>query len=176
MISSDLGIVTAYAEAVSKGYTGTREEFGQMLADFSKSEKKVADDRAAVENAKKDVDDTVEAFDSHVTEKTAEATQAITDHTDAEKANATVAVSESKDAATSAIVEAKTNATNEIASAKDSATAEITKKGADTLAAIPEDYTALTKKVDDVKKNLGDGSLSFAVNADDGGLDVTYTP
>ena len=28
MIRTDLGIVTAYAEAVSKGYTGTREDFG----------------------------------------------------------------------------------------------------------------------------------------------------
>lgn len=158
MISSDLGIVTAYAEAVSKGYTGTREEFGQMLADFSKSEKKVAEDRAAVEKAKKEVDDTVETFDTHVTEKTTEATQAITDHTETEKTNATAAIGSAKDSGVAAV------------------NSEIEKKGKETLESIPDDYTELSKKVDELSKNLGDGSLSFSVNADDGGLDITYTP
>lgn len=32
MIETDLGCVTAYADAVAQGYTGTREEFGQVLA------------------------------------------------------------------------------------------------------------------------------------------------
>ena len=32
MIKSDLGAVTAYADAVAHGYTGTREEFGDLLA------------------------------------------------------------------------------------------------------------------------------------------------
>ena len=32
MIKSDLGAVTAYADAVAHGYTGTREDFGKLLA------------------------------------------------------------------------------------------------------------------------------------------------
>ncbi|WP_296045303.1 hypothetical protein [uncultured Gemmiger sp.] len=32
MIKSDLGAVTAYADAVKHGYTGTREDFGKLLA------------------------------------------------------------------------------------------------------------------------------------------------
>jgi hypothetical protein len=35
MIETDLGCVTAYADAVAQGYTGTREEFGQVLANFA---------------------------------------------------------------------------------------------------------------------------------------------
>ena len=37
MIETDLGCVTAYADAVAQGYTGTREEFGQVLANFADS-------------------------------------------------------------------------------------------------------------------------------------------
>lgn len=35
MVNKDLGIVTAYAYAVSKGYTGTEEEFAELMADYA---------------------------------------------------------------------------------------------------------------------------------------------
>lgn len=35
MIQKDLGIVTAYAYAVSKGYTGTEEEYAKLMADYA---------------------------------------------------------------------------------------------------------------------------------------------
>lgn len=56
MITTDLGSVTAYADAVEQGYTGTREEFGQVLANFADSATQVAKDRTAVETAKKSVE------------------------------------------------------------------------------------------------------------------------
>lgn len=65
MIETDLGCVTAYADAVAQGYTGTREEFGQVLANFADSATQVAADRTAVEAAKK----SVEAMQSDVTQK-----------------------------------------------------------------------------------------------------------
>lgn len=37
MIKSDLGAVTAYADAVAHGYTGTREDFGKLLAGAGKN-------------------------------------------------------------------------------------------------------------------------------------------
>lgn len=58
MIETDLGCVTAYADAVAQGYTGTRKEFGQALANFA-------------------------AFDSHVEEKKSEADTAINKTKDA---------------------------------------------------------------------------------------------
>ena len=51
MITTDLGTVTAYAEAVAQGYTGTKEEFGKLLANYAKTAEKVAEDKAAAEQA-----------------------------------------------------------------------------------------------------------------------------
>ena len=65
MIETDLGCVTAYADAVAQGYTGTRKEFGQVLANFADSATQVAADRTAVEAAKK----SVEVMQSDVTQK-----------------------------------------------------------------------------------------------------------
>lgn len=161
MIRTDLGIATAYAEAVSKGYTGTRDEFGQMFADFGKTAEKVTEDKKAVEQmklsveeTKNSVDTTAAEFGQNVADKTAEAKAAITEHANTEKESAIAAISEAKDAATGAITEAQTSAMDAIASAKDSATAEITKKGTDTLATIPDDYTELTKDVNSLKEDL----------------------
>ena len=168
MIRTDLGIATAYAEAVSKGYAGTRDEFGQMFADFGKTAEKVTEDKkaveqmkASVEEAKNSVDTTAAEFGQNVADKTAEAKAAITEHVNTEKESATAAISEAKDAATGAITEAQTSATDAIASAKDSATAEIAKKGTDTLATIPEDYTALTKDVGSIKEDLSNKITKF---------------
>lgn len=141
MIRTDLGIATAYAEAVSKGYTGTRDEFGQMFVDFGKTAEKVTEDKksveqmkASVEETKNSVDTTAAEFGQNVADKTEEAKAAITEHVNTEKASATDA----------------------IAAVKDSAAAEITKKGTDTLATIPDDYTALSKDVSSLKEDLGD--------------------
>ena len=35
MTNKDLGLVTAYAYAVSKGYTGTEEEFAELMASYA---------------------------------------------------------------------------------------------------------------------------------------------
>lgn len=51
MITTDLGAVTAYAEAVAQGYTGTKEEFGKMLANYMKTAEKVAEDKVVAEQA-----------------------------------------------------------------------------------------------------------------------------
>lgn len=53
MITTDLGTVTAYAEAVTQGYTGTKEEFGKLLANYVKTAEKVAEDKAVAEQAMK---------------------------------------------------------------------------------------------------------------------------
>lgn len=57
MIETDLGCVTAYADAVAQGYTGTRKEFGQVMANFADSATQVAADRTAVEVAKASVEE-----------------------------------------------------------------------------------------------------------------------
>lgn len=55
-IRTNLGAVTAYADAVKHGYTGTREEFGQLIANFGDSAKQVADDAAEVRQNKENIE------------------------------------------------------------------------------------------------------------------------
>lgn len=55
MMKSKIGPVTAYADAVAAGYTGTREEFGRQQADFAKN-------AASVEQAKTEVNQAIELF------------------------------------------------------------------------------------------------------------------
>lgn len=51
MIKSDLGAVTAYADAVAHGYTGTREDFGKLLAGAGKNLEDAVDASNAAEAA-----------------------------------------------------------------------------------------------------------------------------
>ena len=55
MITTDLGAVTAYAEAVEQGYEGTKEEFGILLANYAKTAEQVSADRQSVEKMKEEV-------------------------------------------------------------------------------------------------------------------------
>lgn len=54
-MKSKIGPVTAYADAVQAGYTGTREEFGRQQAEFAKN-------AASVEQAKTEVNQAIESF------------------------------------------------------------------------------------------------------------------
>ena len=65
-ITVDLGAVTAYADAVEQGYTGTREEFGELLANFAKRADEVKQDKEEVKQAKEEVFSKAESFDKHV--------------------------------------------------------------------------------------------------------------
>lgn len=81
MISTDLGCVTAYADAVAQGYTGTREEFGKVLANFADSATQVGKDRKAVSEMKNDI----AIMQKDVTEKKAATENAATLAKNAEK-------------------------------------------------------------------------------------------
>ena len=93
-MTSDLGAVTAYAAAAEKGYTGTQDEFGQLLANFAGSAQQVAEDRTAVEDAKKAVDQQVSNFDTHVEEKKAEASESISSAANTAKEEGIAAIQE----------------------------------------------------------------------------------
>ena len=81
MIKTDLGRVTAYADAVAQGYTGTREEFGKVLANFADSATQVGKDRKAVSEMKNDI----AIMQKDVTEKKAATENAATLAKNAEK-------------------------------------------------------------------------------------------
>ena len=94
-ITKDLGIVTAYGYAVSKGYTGTEEEFAELMASYAT----VAE--SAAQSA------------TTATEKAEQAAQAVLD---------AVAAKEAAQAAQSAAQSAKTSAESAASSASTSAT------------------------------------------------------
>lgn len=54
-IKTNLGTVTAYADAKAHGYTGTKEEFGEVLANFAASATQVADDKKTVKAIKTEI-------------------------------------------------------------------------------------------------------------------------
>ena len=64
-IKTNLGTVTAYADAKAHGYTGTKEEFGEVLANFAESATQVADDKKTVKAIKTEITE----IQSDVTQK-----------------------------------------------------------------------------------------------------------
>ena len=165
MIRTDLGIATAYAEAVSKGYTGTRDEFGELLANAGKNAKQVAEDRTAVEAAKKSVDQTADKFDSHVAEKKEEATNAISEHVDAAKTAAESVINDAKDAGVSAVNTASETGVNNVNSAQTEGVAAVNaaveegKKNFETdetleLSGCAADAAVTGAKINDLKKDI----------------------
>ncbi len=61
MIKSDLGAVTAYADAVAHGYTGTREDFGKLLAGAGKNLEDAVDASKAAEAAAENAGNSAQA-------------------------------------------------------------------------------------------------------------------
>ncbi|WP_448861680.1 DUF2817 domain-containing protein [Dorea sp.] len=106
IIETDLGAATAYAEAVEAGYKGTREEFGKLLANFVGSATEVEENRTAVEKIKEELENTVNVFDQHVSDKTDEANKEIKEATDDVKGKAIESVESARDEGKSAIAAA----------------------------------------------------------------------
>lgn len=97
-ITTDLGAVTAYADAKAHGYTGTREEFGKLLA-----------------GAGKNLQDAVDAKDAAAESATAASTSA------GAAAKSAKAASDSADAASKSVTAAGGSATAAAGSAEQSA-------------------------------------------------------
>lgn len=55
-ISKDLGMVTAYAYAVSKGYTGTETQFAQLMANYATVGAAAAASASAAANSARDAE------------------------------------------------------------------------------------------------------------------------
>lgn len=184
-IKTNLGPVTAYADAKAHGYTGTREEFGVLLANAglnlkaaeaakegAEAAKQAAEtaQQAAAENQKSTETQAANAkaaadaaANAAVTAKQA---QQAAETAKADAAAAKTTASNSADAAVNSAVAAKESETN----AGQSATAA-TKSAADaknTLESIPADYSKLSGKVNDntsgireLKKDLSNKITKF---------------
>lgn len=144
-IRKNLGGVTAYAYARSKGYTGTEEEFAQLMANYAT------------------VGETATEAAEQATTKAGEASTSATNaatSASAASASATAAAGSASAASTS-----ETNAASSATSASGSATAaassataaQAAQAAAEEVAeSIPEDYTALSDEVTALKSALSE--------------------
>lgn len=149
-LRQDLGPVTAYAYAVSEGYTGTEEEFAEVLANFADSAEQVAADAAQVALDKGAVHDDKEAVDS----AEGRVTNAVNTFTTTTAPNAVTAV-ENAGAAQIGLVEAEgtrqiglvaDKGTEQVGTVSSEGTTQIglvEAKGAEVIASIPGDYSTL---------------------------------
>lgn len=125
-ITTDLGAVTAYAAAVEKGYTGTRDDFGQLLANFAGSAQQVADDREAVKEMKNAVDQAANSFEIHVEEKKTEASESISAAANTAKEESIAAIQEASTSGVKSVQDKTSEGVNALETASQTGVSNIT--------------------------------------------------
>lgn len=125
-VTVDLGAVTAYADAVEQGYTGTREEFGELLANFAKRADEVKEDRNAVEQAKDEVFQKADNFDEHIEAEKVRVTEEFNSNAEQVLNTNKQELGTVKDNALEEIVQTKEESVTEITNTKNSGVKEIT--------------------------------------------------
>lgn len=180
MIKSDLGAVTAYADAVAHGYTGTREDFGKLLAGAGQN---LADAAAAKDAAEAAADNAGSAAQT-ATDAAGTAGQAAGAATNAAGAASTSAeaAAQSAEAAETAqqgaenaakkAVEAKTGAENALKdadTAKDAASgyADAATESATAAEASATNAADSAKSASDAAQKIEDSAEKIKQNADD---------
>lgn len=179
MIKSDLGAVTAYADAVAHGYTGTREDFGKLLAGAGQN---LADAAAAKDAAEAAADNAGSAAQT-ATDAAGTAGQAAGAATNAAGAASTSAgaAAQSAEAAETAqqgaenaakkAVEAKTGAENALKdadTAKDAASgyADAATESATAAEASATNAADSAKSASDAAQKIEDSAEKIEKNAD----------
>ena len=167
------GIVTAYGAAVRGGYTGTYEEFCAQQAAFAENAEQVAEDRAAVEQIKNTFENqTVPAAVGQVNQAGAAQVQAVQaagadEESDISAAGSTqvaavnaagstqvTAVQAAGAAQVTAVQGAGTTQVAAVNAAGATQVDAVEDKGEEVLASIPQDYSALSGEVDDLKSAI----------------------
>ena len=132
-VDINIGGVTAYRYAVSKGFTGTEEEFAQLMANIGITQREID-----------------AAIDEFVNTTAPGAVQAV----ETAQASALEAIGASKTDVLDAVDTSKASAVAAVNSAGDTQKAAVDAEGKRALDSIPEDYTELTGEVDDLKSAL----------------------
>ena len=147
----NIGHVTAYAYAKSKGYTGTEEQFATELAQFAQNAQKVAEDRAAVEQLVDEfLNTTAPAVIQDVTD---EGTSQVERVAGAGTAQVT-RVGQAGDAQIDAVAAAGTTQIGLVTAEGTTQVTRVQDKGDEVIDSIPADYTALTQEVSDLNRQL----------------------
>ena len=177
MIKSDLGAVTAYADAVAHGYTGTREDFGKLLAGAGQN---LADAAAAKDAAEAAADNAGNAAQTatDAAGTAGQAASAAANSADAASTSAGAAAQSAEAAETAQqgaenaakkAVEAKTGAENALKdadTAKDAASgyADAATESATAAAASATNAAASAKSASDAAQKIEDSAAKIEEN------------
>lgn len=178
-ITTDLGPVTAYADAVAHGYTGTREDFGKLLAGAGKNLEDAVDAsnaaKAAAENAENAAQTAADAAGTAgqaagVAGSAAEVASTSADEA-AQSAETAETAKQSAENAAKKAVEAKTGAENALKdadTAKDAASgyADAATESATAAAASATNAAASAKSASNAAQKIEDSAEKIEQNAD----------
>lgn len=178
-ITTDLGPVTAYADAVAHGYTGTREDFGKLLAGAGKNLEDAVDAsnaaNAAAENAENAAQTAADAAGAAgqaagVAGNAAEAASTSAGEA-AQSAEAAETAKQSAEDAAKKALEAKTgseNALKDAETAKDAASgyADAATESATAAAASATNAADSAKSASDAAQKIEDSAEKIEQNAD----------
>lgn len=162
-ITTNLGPVSAYLDAVAHGYTGTREEFGEYLAHVGDNAAAAAASaqRAAASESAAAGSESAAAGSATAAAGSASAAGQQADNAAVSAATASTAATAAKDAETGA-------QTAQAAAESAQSAAEAAQAAAEAvLESIPEDYSTLSDEVDDLK-------IAVAHYYDDNIVDFDY--
>lgn len=189
-IVKDLGAATAYGYAVEKGYTGTEEEFAELMASYASVAESAADSADAAAQSATNASNSAMAAATSASSASTAATTASTKAGEAETSAAAA------DGSASAAAQSATSASGSATSASESASAAAqsatsasgsatSASGSATAAAgsaaaaaaseaaareveesIPADYTALSEDVSELKSQMS--GITTATATDEG--------
>lgn len=166
-ITTNLGPVSAYLDAVAHGYKGTREEFGEYLAHVGDNAAAAAESARQAAASESSAESSATAADESATAAAGSAAAADGSATDA--GNAQTAAEAAKIAAQTAQSGAET-AQGAAEDAQEAA--EAAQEAAEAvLESIPEDYTELTEEVADLGSaynataNMEDEPIPFIIDS-----------
>lgn len=131
-ITKDLGVVTAYGYAVSKGYEGTEEEFAELMASYATVAEQAAQSAETAEEAAQAAAQAV--LDANAAKTAAQAAQSAAESASATAQGAATSASNSASSATSSASTASTAATTATEKATEAAASATAAAGSATAA------------------------------------------
>ena len=131
-ITKDLGVVTAYGYAVSKGYEGTEEEFAELMASYATVAEQAAQSAETAEEAAEAAAQAV--LDANAAKTAAQAAQSAAESASTTATSAATSASNSASSATSSASTASTAATTATEKATEAAASATAAAGSATAA------------------------------------------
>lgn len=171
-IKTNLGPVTAYADAKAHGYTGTREEFGQLLANAGLNLKAAETAKEGAEAAKQAAETAQHAAETAKTDAEAAKDTVVEQVSEFDaKVSATKATITALEQATSTANTARTNLTNATDTANTAKDNMV--KATSTANTTKTNLEAATKKADTAITNAGTAKTNLEKTITDAGTAKT---